>query len=163
MRMFSTLAALVLLTACTDPVDPAELTGVCVSGDHWTNGDRESPLMHPGGDCIDCHSERGEGPSFAFAGTVYTDYDEEYDCNGVEGAEVEVTDAEGSTWTMTTNAAGNFFTYSRDADPVMPITAVVRVGDAEHAMNTPQNDGDCASCHTAAGSGGAPGRVVVPQ
>ena len=36
----------------------------------WTVGDRESPEMHPGRSCIDCHA-KGEGPRFLVAGTVY--------------------------------------------------------------------------------------------
>src|SRR5215208_1118410 len=37
----------------------------CSSGRQWTGGDRESPEMHPGGACIDCHSRDDEGPRFA--------------------------------------------------------------------------------------------------
>ena len=134
----------------------------CVSDSYWTLGDRESPLMHPGGDCIDCHADRREGPTFRFAGTVFTNYDEPIDCNGVQGAEVEVTDANGDVWTMTTNAAGNFFLEVRNADPVFPITALVRTVDGERVMITPQSTGDCASCHTVDGTDGAPGRIITP-
>ncbi|MCA9572592.1 MAG: hypothetical protein KC656_32350, partial [Myxococcales bacterium] len=90
-------------------------------------------------------------------------YDEEDDCNGTSGVEVEVTDADGSSWTMTTNQAGNFYLASNQASPVYPITAVIRYNGLERAMVSGQSSGDCASCHTVAGSGGAPGRIVLPE
>ena len=43
----------------------------CKSGVKWTAGDQGSPEMHPGGDCIGCHTSHAEGPQLAIAGTVY--------------------------------------------------------------------------------------------
>ena len=157
MRMKYTTIAL-LLAACTKT---PEGSGVCTTDTYWTQGDEESPLMHPGGDCIQCHADRGEGPGYVFAGTVYDTLDEEDDCNGVQDVEVVVTDAEGSSWSMTTNAAGNFFLASNRASPVFPITASIDDGAVQHAMVTGQNTGNCASCHTGQGESGAAGRIAL--
>ncbi|MEZ4316861.1 MAG: carboxypeptidase-like regulatory domain-containing protein [Myxococcota bacterium] len=151
----------------TDPVvddtDPVVTEpGACVSDTFWTFGNQESPLMHPGGNCIQCHEDLGEGPRFSIAGTVFSNPDEPDDCNGLGGIEVEITDSEGSVWTTTTNAAGNFYFRANTVDPVFPITALVRDGTAERAMLTPQSEGSCASCHTWQGENGAAGRIVAP-
>ncbi len=136
--------------------------GVCVSGETWTGGDRESPLMHPGVACIECHEARGEGPRFAAAGTVYTEYDEPDDCNGVGAAIVVITDATGTTYEATANAVGNFM-VSGGADLfTFPITAKVVVDGVEHSMVSAVTTGDCNSCHTPSGDNGAPGRIVIP-
>lgn len=139
------------------PVDPAE----CASGMKWTGGDSESPLMHPGGDCIGCHAS-GEGPTFAVAGTVYDSSNEPLDCFGVAGATVEITDAANQVFTLTTNDAGNFFLRARDADVAMPIHAVVKYNGNEHAMSAAQSTGACNTCHTEQGANGAPGRILIP-
>lgn len=136
--------------------------GTCLSDSFWTRGNHESPLMHPGGTCIQCHADSREGPSYVVAGTVYTLLDEPVDCNGLQGVEVEIMDSEGSVWTATTNDAGNFFLSPRQADPVFPITAVVRDGDVEREMVTPQESGECNACHTDEGANGAMGRIVIP-
>ena len=116
--------------------------------------------MHPGMDCIACHTSEGEGPRFTVAGTVFTEYDEPDDCNGVEDVVVEVTDATGAVWTESTNSAGNF--YFRDDEVVFPITAKVIDGDVERAMLGAVGTGACASCHSSSGASGAPGRVIAP-
>ncbi len=134
---------------------------VCSSDAHWTRGDRESPLMHPGGTCISCHSS-GEGPAFSIAGTVYPTGHEPNDCNGVDGAgdvQVVITDAAGSVLTLDVNAAGNFSSNSRIA---MPFHAKVVTMGQERAMAAAQTTGDCNGCHTEGGANGAPGRIMLP-
>ncbi|MDB4991466.1 MAG: hypothetical protein JWN04_6644 [Myxococcaceae bacterium] len=90
--------------------DPYDTPVTSTSKKMWTGGDRGSPLMHPSDACISCHS-RGEGPTFAFAGTLYPSAHEPTDCNGssASGANVIITDARGSDHTLTPNAAGNFY------------------------------------------------------
>ncbi|MCB9689319.1 MAG: hypothetical protein H6738_09670 [Alphaproteobacteria bacterium] len=105
-------------TTTTDPT-------ACVSGTTWTGGDRESPLMHPGGDCIGCHTSRNEGPNLVIAGTVYSRLHEPDDCNGRSGVVVEITGADDQVFEATTNAAGNFFLYAT-TPLVLPYTARVR-------------------------------------
>ncbi|MCB9683371.1 MAG: hypothetical protein H6733_18040 [Alphaproteobacteria bacterium] len=134
----------------------------CVSDDYWTGGDHESPLMHPGRDCVSCHQRRG-GPALALGGTVFTAAHEPDDCNGVSGAVVEIVDATDAVFTYTTNRAGNFYATSRAGSGIVfPITANVTVGGKVSSMVTPQDSGDCNSCHTIEGTNLAPGRITAP-
>jgi hypothetical protein len=131
------------------------------SGLKWIGGNREDPLMRPGLDCISCHA-KGEGPRLSVAGTVYTNIDEKDEYFGVEGAVVQIVDAKGKSQKLTSNMAGNFFLNARSGTPTAPLTVKVLVGKAVRAMESPAPSGNCASCHTAAGSGGAPGRIMAP-
>ncbi|MDP2315350.1 MAG: carboxypeptidase-like regulatory domain-containing protein [Pseudomonadota bacterium] len=153
------LLSLLLLaaTGCAGPTDGTD-TGACSSGSYWTGGDEESPLMNPGQSCIACH-DRGEGPTFTVAGTVMGDYGDVDDCDGVEGVTVRLTDADGAVHEATSNAAGNF--YLNDAI-AMPYTVELESDAGVSTMSTAPTTGDCASCHTADGAEGAPGRVVAP-
>jgi hypothetical protein len=143
--------------------DPYDTPVVCTSGTHWTRGDAESPLMHPGGACIDCHTTEDEGPSFVVAGTLYPTPHEPTDCNGVgssTGAVVVVTDANGTEHRLTPNSAGNF-SYEGAAFP-FPYSAKVSYDGRERVMVGTQDDGDCNGCHTEAGATRAPGRIFLP-
>lgn len=145
--------------------DPFAEPPQCSSGTQWLFGDRESPLMRPGGACIQCHTEMLEGPRppLTLAGTVYQTGHEPSDCNGADGFAtdyyVDVTDAAGHVIHMEPNAAGSFFSQ---AAVTFPITARVYVGDRERRMVTPVMSGDCNSCHTDMGAMMAPGRIVLP-
>lgn len=139
--------------------DPLNAAPVCTSNSYWTRGDHESPLMHPGGACIDCHSQSFEAPPFTVAGTVYPTGHEPADCNGAATGQVVITDKNGRTITLTPNSAGNF--YSNTA-LVFPITAKVVAGGRERVMATPQTSGDCNACHSQNGTMMAPGRVTLP-
>jgi hypothetical protein len=133
----------------------------CLSGLKWTNGNSGSPEMHPGSSCIDCHANGG-GPRFIVAGTVYQKFDESNDCYGVEGVVVQLTDAAGKVVRLTTNLAGNFYASARSYPMTMPIKVKIIYKDKERAMATPQSTGNCLTCHTAKGVGGAPGRIIIP-
>lgn len=139
----------------------ATTASVCTSGTYWTRGDHESPLMHPGGACIDCHSSQGEGPLFGIAGTLYPSFHEPTDCNGTSAATVVIVDAAGKTLqTLTPNAAGNFFS---SLQPSSPFRAKVVAKDGKvREMKTLVTSGDCNSCHTEKGAQKAPGRVTTP-
>jgi len=130
------------------------------SGLKWIGGDRESPFMHPGMDCIACHAQ-GEGPRLKVAGTVYTNLDERDDYLGVEGVTVQLTDKAGKSVSLVSNKAGNFMS-SRGFSLNPPYTVKLVRGKAESGMGTPAPSGDCASCHTAKGENGAPGRIQAP-
>lgn len=134
---------------------------VCSTDEDWLSGDEGSPLMHPGGACIECHTSNGEGPKFTLAGTVMGASKDDTDCNGVAGATVQITGADGKVISLTTNAAGNFFQESM-AGLSTPYTAKVIQSGKERAMTAAQTTGDCNSCHTAAGANGAPGRILLP-
>lgn len=154
---------LILLAACGGEGSLADVpTSVCESGKQWQSGNEGSPLMHPGGDCIGCHGG-GEGPSFGAAGTVFGALSEATDCAGVEGVTVRLTGASGQTAETTTNAAGNFyFDDGEIAGLATPYQVEIEQGGRTSAMGTAISTGNCASCHTAQGANGAPGRVVAP-
>lgn len=133
----------------------------CSSGTEWTGGDRESPDMHPGVACIDCHSARGERP-VTVGGTVYPQAHEPDDCNGSIGVTVELTDSRGEVFTMTTNRAGNFLLDARRGAPVWPAHAVLRSSAGTREMAGEVRSGDCNACHTVDGAEGAPGRIMAP-
>jgi len=156
--------------ACNDSVDagppmpnPYNTPLQCSSGQYWTGGDSESPLMHPGGACITCHSREDEGPALTIGGTVYRSAHEPNDCNGVAGTSanvvVRITDARGVVFELPVNAAGNFLYEGAIA---VPYTAKVIAGGNERAMPVSQTSGDCNSCHTVDGKNGAPGRIMAP-
>lgn len=133
-----------------------DATSVCTSGQTATSG-APSALMKPGRACIACHSQ-ADGPAFELAGTVYDELHEPNDCHGMGGVKVLIIDATGATFTMTTNAAGNFM---RITSLARPYRAIVIKGNNVREMKTPQTDGDCNGCHSEWGRG-APGRIMAP-
>lgn len=146
------------------PVNPYDTPPVCTSDSYWTQGDESSPDMLPGRACIACHSAPGgdEGPRFRFSGTVYPTAHEPDDCNGVGGAQIEVTDANGAVFTVTAGPSGNFFQGGDPADLAMPIKARVIHDGKILPMVTAVDTGDCNACHTQNGKEGAPGRIILP-
>ena len=134
---------------------------VCTSGT-ITPGTRGGDRMHPGGACLTCHASKGEGASYTLAGTVYATLHEKNDCvadPSIAGSTVVITGADSKVTTLTVNSAGNFDTSNAIA---FPYTAKVLRGGKEHVMAAAQSSGDCNSCHTEQGSGGAPGRITAP-
>jgi hypothetical protein len=152
------------LVACTENGEEGgggiSTDNACSSGLRWTGGNAESPAMHPGADCIGCHSS-GEGPRFLIAGTVYATIDEPTDCLGVSGVTVTITDATGRTADVTSNDAGNFY-LSAKSGLTMPIRASLAFEGRQRIMGAAQGTGACASCHTTTGASGAPGRILAP-
>lgn len=148
--------------------NPYDTPTICTTNQHWTRGDAESPNMHPGGACIDCHTSGGEeeGPRFTFAGTVYPSAHEPTDCNGLDGsasgAEVVVIDANGATLTLEVNSVGNFSYEARGTTVALPYRAKVVRDGRERVMATEQKSGDCNACHTETGTKDAPGRIMAP-
>ena len=147
------------------PPNPYDTPTVCTSGSNWLWGDSGSWNMLPGGNCIQCHAAEGEGPRFQLAGTVYPTAHEPANCNGangtgVDGAVVVATGANGVEVRIPTNAVGNFAAWSTGL--TFPYTARVEYQGRTRAMIAPQTSGDCNTCHTLAGTSGAPGRVMLP-
>lgn len=143
--------------------DPYATPVVCTSMQTWTGGNRESPLMRPGGACISCHKAEGEGPIFAVSGTVFPSAHEPDDCNGIAsalGAQVVVTEANGTVHTLTVNGAGNFYLEARSF--AYPYQAKVVLDGKERVMVEAQTSGDCNDCHTQDGREKAPGRIFLP-
>jgi len=162
--------ALVLgLAACGNDVDPNALVDAppdpfavpaqCTSDSHWKQGDQSSPLMHPGVACIACHTVRLDTPLLSAAGTIYETGHEPDNCSGASNATVMITDADGASFSLQTNAAGNFYF---DITLVFPIRAEVIVNGESRKMVGMVMTADCNSCHTQNGLQMAPGRIVLP-
>jgi mono/diheme cytochrome c family protein len=135
---------------------------VCSSDTYWTRGDHGSALMHPGKACIDCHSSTNEddAPLYRVAGTVYPTAHEPDDCYGIAGSvTVEITDANGKTYALPVNRAGNFFSRT---SITTPYKAKVTSNGKTRSMVAAQTSGDCNACHTEQGTENAPGRIVAP-
>lgn len=114
----------------------------------------------PGRACLGCHGEDPSDRGFlTVAGTVFADVRQEDDCPGVDGAEVELTDATGRRVRLPTNLAGNFYLRT---PVVFPLRARVIAGGRVRAMEDDVEHGDCNACHTASGEADAPGRIVRP-
>lgn len=154
-----------MLLACGD--DAASLLvedDSCASGLGWSRGDQGSDLMRPGGDCIRCHGQQGQGPLYEIAGTVYESLTEEDDCGGLEGATIEITDINDNVFTMTSNEAGNFFMTAEQAEGIQyPATVKAIYDGRENRMLGLLPYGNCSDCHTRNGNWtAAGGRVYVP-
>jgi hypothetical protein len=137
-----------------------------------TGGDGDlvtGPLMLPGENCLECHGGTalpGEpatiaaprtAPPWTVAGTVFATED---GGGGVAGARVHLRDAVGTTLTLESNAAGNFYT---DALLVFPLRASVEFAGLVHEMEPDVAYGGCNACHRVPPRQDAPGRVAVPE
>jgi hypothetical protein len=153
----------------TEP-DPFSGPAVCTSNAYWTEGNTGLAEMNPGTACIACHLSKPDGkspPIFLVAGTVYPTGHEPDLCFG--GAPdkttpviIEITDANSKVISLPAYSAGNFFLNSGTSSLALPFTAKLRYDGRERAMKSPQQSGDCNSCHTQDGANGAPGRLVLP-
>lgn len=122
--------------------------------------DKNNELMAPGQNCLACHTpggSAGEAP-FAAAGTVYGSATADSGA-GLAGITVIITDANQADTTLTTNAAGNFYTRAPLALPLKK-AVVVRNGVRTEMGGVPE--GACNRCHTLPAAGGAGGRISAP-
>ena len=116
--------------------------------------------MAPGSVCISCHVTTNAA-TLHVAGTVYNAINEPDGCLGAPDTKVVVTDAQGTPHTLDVNSAGNFV----DGTPLgfsMPLQVSVTRNGQTRPMIGAVTNGDCNSCHTAAGASSAPGRVMAP-
>jgi hypothetical protein len=145
---------------------PSGVTGTCSTGQYWQFRDRESSRMHPGRACLECHIREDEGPTRGFLGTVQQNVNDSDDCRGVGDTLVEIlNDVDGSVMaSTTTNNAGNFIIESAQCAGAScpPYRVRLTLDGRTREMLTPQTNGDCMSCHTAAATDLAPGRIVAP-
>lgn len=141
--------------------DLSQPPNACSSNSWWQGGNRGSSSMHPGLACITCHAGQNGAPRYTIAGTVYLQAHEPDDCNGVagNGLQILITDNAGKTLTLAPNGAGNFYSQSALA---FPVRVKLVSGGRTRAMAGAAGSGDCNSCHTVAGSNGAPGRIMAP-
>ena len=135
---------------------------VCTSGKNWPSRGRENADMNPGRACIDCHLSQEGNPIVTIGGTVYPTVHEPDLCYGSTASDVKVviTDANDKVTTLSVGSTGNF--SLRRGTMAFPIRAKVVRGADEREMQTPQDSGDCNSCHTEQGEQGAPGRIFEP-
>ena len=148
------------------PPDAGPAPTTCASGSTWIYGNSESPDMNPGLACLACHQSQAPGKAYPYSGTVFPGRHEKDRCNSraPSGAKVEIIDVNGNVViTMYPSAtSGNFHSARYPAAVALPYTARVTVSGRTATMTTPQTSGDCNSCHTEQGTGGALGRIVWP-
>lgn len=142
------LVSLAMLSCSGESTENVDVS-VCESGLRWVEDGEGSPEMMPGETCVACHAGSDDAPRFGFAGTVYESGDQGTRCFGVEGVEVVVTDADGVEHKLVSNGSGNF--YSGEMIPT-PYRAKIVVDGQDIAMQTPQTNGDCNSCHRVGGA-----------
>lgn len=129
----------------------------------------EGPLMSPGENCLECHGGgllEGEAPTVAdpegarrwtIAGTVFPSIGAAPG-DGVRGAKVHVRDANGRTFTLETNRAGNFYSAERVR---FPLRVGVEYQGVLHEMEPDVPYGGCNGCHRQPPRRDAPGRISV--
>ena len=152
-----TLATLALV-ACTDAThdDPVQTLGA------EADGVPPGPLHRVGQPCLICHG--GIGPAsqaFSAAGSVVL---VRLQSQPAVGAQVQIEDVNGSFYTVTTNAAGNFFVPASAWQPTYPTQVQVTLGSLSQQMNTHVGrDGSCAGCHTSPQGPTSPGSVYLAE
>jgi hypothetical protein len=149
--------ALALLCAACDPVHDDAIDAL--GGE--APGVRKGPLHRPGQPCLLCHDGAvGDPPKFTVAGTIYV---EANDLTPAVGADVHLTSIDGTTFTSTTNAAGNFYVVPQQFTPEYPIKVDVTYGGVTVKMTANVGrDGSCAGCHFDPAGASSPGHIYVP-
>jgi hypothetical protein len=143
--------------ACRDPV---------ISDAKDELGDEDSaispgPYHRAGQPCLVCHSERGGETEFTVAGTIFASATRQV---GVDGAEIRMTDADGTQHTTKTNCVGNFFVKPNEWVPKFPVLVAVAKGGTRRSMQSViGRDGSCAHCHSLNVEKSATGAAVDPK
>jgi hypothetical protein len=107
------------------------------------------PTTNPAGrPCMNCHGAAGPAPRFLIAGTVYKD------ATGTPAGSVEVrvVGEDGVARTTYSNADGNFFFRASSGAVAFPAKVGARDGDTTKVMTVDAANGNCNSCHRAAGT-----------
>jgi hypothetical protein len=145
-----------LLVGCVDATHNEEVQAL--GGE--TPGVPRGPLHRPGQPCLTCHG--GLGPAshqFSVGGTVYAVRSASAPA---VGAQVQIEDINGSVYTATTNAAGNFYIPIDTWQPTYPTQMQVSLGGLSQQMATHAGrNGSCAGCHTSPQGPTSPGAVYV--
>ena len=153
-RILPSLFAIILTTCTLDPVHDKAVADLGPE----SPGVAPGPLHRPNQPCLTCH-DGSTGTAMSVGGTVYGVLG---DATPLEGASVTLTDATGSVFAATTNAAGNFYVAKTDWQPTYPLHAEVALRDVTIAMNTIiGRDGSCASCHVDPASRISAGRIYL--
>ena len=117
------------------------------------------PLMRPGENCLRCHKAGGQAAQrpWSAAGTVFMSSTSD---EGAPGVTVRVVDADKREVTLTTNAAGNFYT----AEPLRaPLRLRLEHLGRSKEMPEEAPAGSCNACHSSPDpAGNAKGRIFLP-
>lgn len=149
-------ACLALAASCADDATPtaSEGNGVGPTG----------PQMRPGEDCNQCHRPNNSfgAPVWTAGGTVLASTE---GGAAVPGAVVTITDAEGKTVELESNAVGNFYTST---PLVVPYDITIAYGGEIRRMpwkdGKPNGSPNCNHCHTKEPPPyGAAGHLRPPQ
>ncbi len=139
------------------------LVGIAAAACTPDNG----PLMRPGDDCLRCHGGSPGGSeglpvrratAWSLAWTVYPSVDADASA-GIEGVDVQVTDAAGFSFVLHTNVVGNF--YSAES-ATFPLHVCVSRNGSTTCMESSSPHGACNLCHALPPTGEAPGRIAAP-
>lgn len=136
-------ASVAAAPSCSDPV----LDDAVAAQGNETSGVPKGPLHRAGSQCVVCHQEGGTASDspFTVAGTIFAQPARQI---GVDGAEVRMTDADGTKFTAKTNCVGNFFVTPGEWQPKFPLLVEVAKGNLRRAMRSPiGRAASCASCH----------------
>jgi hypothetical protein len=157
-RRASGIAALASLaiSACADPTQDRAVAAL--GGE--VPGVPKGALHRPGQPCVTCHGDSGPGsPEFSVGGTVYALFREN---TPAAGAVVRIEDITGRTYSVPTNAAGNFYVPLSAWAPTYPIQMKVTLGTVTKQMLTHVGRaGSCADCHLDPPSQTSPGHVYI--
>jgi hypothetical protein len=142
LRLFL-IGAAALAASCTDPV----LDKTVDDQGNETAGIDKGELHRAGQRCTACHQENGVASSspFTLAGTVFAQPNRQV---GVGGAEIRLTDSDGTKHIAKTNCVGNFFVRPDEWVPRFPILVEVAKNGARRSMRSAiGRETDCAGCH----------------
>jgi hypothetical protein len=153
----SAVALTVSLAACVD--EEHELQVGALGGE--APGVSPGPLHRPGQPCLVCHGSEGPSShSFVIAGTVYAVQGQSAPAPGVQ---VFLEDQTGSTVSLNTNEAGNFYIPTGEWSPIFPMwVPQMTMGQNGTAMQTHiARAQSCADCHTLTPSPTSAGPVYL--
>jgi hypothetical protein len=149
------LLACVALVAC----DPVQDNAVTALGGEAA-GTRTGPLHRPGQPCLLCHDGAlGDPEQFSVAGTVFVSPD---DKTPAVNAQVQITAADQTKKTFSTNAAGNFYVPVTQWNPQFPLqVSVTYQAETLDMDSTIGREGACAGCHVDPVGPSSPGHVYA--
>ena len=84
-------------------------------------------------------------------------------CLGVTNVTIELVDANNATHSLPVDSSGNFLDQDILELWPSPWTIAVVKGSLRRPMVETVTNGDCNSCHTAAGASAAPDRILTPD
>lgn len=144
---------------CVAACDPVLERGITALGGE-APGVHPGPLHRPGQPCLLCHDGApGDPQEFSVAGTAFRTASDE---QAAVGARVQLKAADGSSFTLVSNRAGNFFIEPRTWNPVYPLQVSIDYESQTVSMvSNIGRDGACAGCHVDPAGPDSPGHVFA--